>query len=166
MLETGSASLTALLTATGIAGHAGAPAPRHAAEEPSLELGSVTNLGMEAGTVEDNQATASDATLKTAQAVPLAPLTITVHSLTPHTIIPQTRDMTLEVSPDIIGDEAMQQRHWGSWGSFSVVWANPLHSSSFWTKHCGHNTTHHFSTTALLLTTMLCRPLRILNWSK
>ena len=124
MLETGSASLTALLTATGIAGHAGAPAPRHAAEEPSLELGSVTNLGMEAGTVEDNQATASDATLKTAQAVPLAPLTITVHSLTPHTIIPQTRDMTLEVSPDIIGDEAMQQRHWGSWGSFSVVSAS------------------------------------------
>ena len=69
MQETGSPSLTVLLTATGIAGHAGDPAARLVVEGGGIETGSATNLSMEARTVEDSQRIASAATLGAARLV-------------------------------------------------------------------------------------------------
>ena len=73
VLETQSASPTALWTATGRAGHGGAPAARLVVEELGTEIGSVTNLSMEAATVEDSQETAGAAALGAVQSVVSSP---------------------------------------------------------------------------------------------
>ena len=62
-LETGSASLTVLLTDTGTAGQGGDTAARLVVEDISLVIDTVTDLGMEGGNVEDKKKRASDVTL-------------------------------------------------------------------------------------------------------